>query len=240
LTVVVLDAMKKTHETDGNIVTFNIALKRLAKQGNVASCEGIIIGMLQAGIEPSVVTYTTAIAACVQAGDSALAYEWLQRMRSRNVKPNFHTYNTVMAACLDGKLDSTVRGSKVATEMLQDVVLELEEGFKGSADYNSVIPDKYTKVLARNLMKQLRENWRAGDINMAVAKATVRVPLLNLVDFDKSEMASKVKQLKDQKAAERKSKTTDEDCDPDVDECEVEADFSAVNKLSKAHRQMEV
>lgn len=238
LTVVVLDAMKNTHETDGNIVTFNIALKRLAKQGNIMSCEGIIIGMLQAGIEPNVVSYTTAMGACVQAGDSAYAYEWLQRMRSRNVKPNFHTYNTALAACLDGKLDSTVKGSKIATEMLQDVVIEMEEGFKGSADYNSVIPDKYTAVLARNLMKQLRENWRAGDINIAVAKATVRVPLLNIVDFNKSEMASKVQQLKVQKAAELAK--ADEECDPETEECEVEADFSAVNTLSKSHRIMEV
>lgn len=34
-------------------------------------------------------------------------------------------------------------------------------------------------------MKQLRDNWRSGDIDMALAKATVRVPLLKLVDFEK-------------------------------------------------------
>lgn len=59
LTLLVLEAMKKTHETDGNIITFNIALKRLARQSNVFGCEGIIIGMLQNEVEPSVVSYTT-------------------------------------------------------------------------------------------------------------------------------------------------------------------------------------
>ena len=51
LTIPVLEAMKKTHETDGNIITFNIALKRLARLGNHWAPEGIIIGMLQNGIE---------------------------------------------------------------------------------------------------------------------------------------------------------------------------------------------
>lgn len=32
-------------------------------------------------------------------------------------------------------------------------------------------------------MKQLRENWRSGDIDMALAKSTTRVPLLKVVDF---------------------------------------------------------
>ena len=35
-------------------------------------------------------------------------------------------------------------------------------------------------------MKQLRDNWRSGDIDMALAKTTTRVPLLKLVDFDKT------------------------------------------------------
>ena len=39
-------------------------------------------------------------------------------------------------------------------------------------------------------MKQLRENWRSGDIDMALAKTTTRVPLLKLVDFDKKVIAA--------------------------------------------------
>mmetsp|Transcript_4911 Transcript_4911/g.7674 ORF Transcript_4911/g.7674 Transcript_4911/m.7674 type:complete len:449 (-) Transcript_4911:364-1710(-) len=58
LTITVLDSMKDTHDTEGNLITFNIALKRLAKLGNTRACEGIIVGMLQSGIEPSVVSYT--------------------------------------------------------------------------------------------------------------------------------------------------------------------------------------
>ncbi|KAL3920858.1 MAG: hypothetical protein SGARI_006839 [Bacillariaceae sp.] len=89
LTIQVLDSMKETHDTEGNLITFNIALKRLAKQGNTRACEGIIVGMLQGNIEPSVVSYSTAIASCVaDPKQSELAAEWIKRMKSRNVQPN--------------------------------------------------------------------------------------------------------------------------------------------------------
>lgn len=185
LTVRVLDVMRETLETEGNIITFNIALKRLAKTGNVMACEGILIGMLNEGIEPNVVSYTTVIGACAKDGmkNAQMASLWLQRMRSRNVTPNFHTYNTALAACLDGKLESTFIGSKIATEMIEDARTEIACGRKGSVNFKSTLPDTYTKFLGRELMKQLRDNWRNGDIDMALAKTTTRVPLLKLVDF---------------------------------------------------------
>jgi pentatricopeptide repeat protein len=236
LTLEVLEAMKKVHESEGNIVTSNIALKRLAKLGNLMAVEGLIIGMLQSGLEPNVVTYTTAIGACVKAEDSAMAVEWLRRMRSRNVMPNYHTYNTVLAACLDGKLESTMRGSTVATEMLQDVEKELTIGTKGSSEYVSVLPDAYTKVLARSLMKQLRENWRADEINMQVAKSTVRVPLLKLVDFDKSE-AAKEAQARKEKLASAMAELGE---DVELDSENMNEDLAKVVAMAKAHRTMEV
>ena len=192
MTVKVLDVMKKTLETEGNMVTFNIALKRLAKMGNVMGCEGILIGMLNEGLEPNVVSYTTTIGACAKEGmkNASLASMWLQRMRSRNIQPNFHTYNTALAACLDGKLESTFIASKIATEMMEDSEKEIACGIKGSARFKSTLPDAYTKVLARQLMKQLRDNWRSGEIDMALAKSTTRVPLLKLVDFDREVIAS--------------------------------------------------
>lgn len=188
LTVKVLDIMRDTLETEGNIITFNIALKRLAKAGSSVACEGILIGMLNEGIEPNVVSYTTAVGACAKKGvkNPSMAAMWLQRMRSRNVNPNFHTYNTALAACLDGKLESSSIAAQIATEMLADAEFEIACGLRGSVNYKSTLPDAYTKVLARKLMKQLRENWRSGDIDMALAKSTTRVPLLKLVDFEKA------------------------------------------------------
>ena len=131
----VLDVMKNTLEVEGNIITFNIALKRLAKLGNVVGCEGILIGMLNEGLEPNVVSYTTTIGACAKEGmkNPAMASVWLQRMRSRNVQPNYHTYNTALAACLDGKIESTFIGSKIAAEMLEDAEKEIACGLKVSA-----------------------------------------------------------------------------------------------------------
>lgn len=203
LTLVVLNAMKKTHGTEGNLITLNIALKRLAKQHNNLACEGLIISMLKNGMEPNVVTYTTAIAACAgEPKNSQAAYEWLKRMRSRRVKPNYHTYNTALASCLDGTLESTRVGSQIADEMLVDVSSEMVEGLKGKADLKSVLPDTYTRLLAIQLGKQLRENWRIGDIDIEDAKATLRVPLLKLVDFNKSEVAKEANEMdKEIKAA---------------------------------------
>jgi len=233
LTLVVLEAMKDAHKSEGNIVTTNIALKRLAKQGNLLAVEGIIVAMLQSGVEPNVVTYTTAIGACVKAEDSEMAVEWLSRMRSRNIMPNYHTYNTVLAACLDGKLESTKRGSMVASEMLQDIQKELAEGIIGNAEYISVMPDAYTKTLARSLMKQLRENWRSGDINMQEAKSTIRVPLLKLVDFEKSEAAAEVNKQKD---AAKVAMVEDDQIDSD----QFNEDLANVVAMAKDHRTMEV
>ena len=44
-------------------------------------------------------------------------------------------------------------------------------------------------------MKQLRDNWRSGDIDMALAKTTTRVPLLKLVDFDKTVDEARMKAI---------------------------------------------
>ncbi|KAL7540703.1 hypothetical protein ACHAWF_006768 [Thalassiosira exigua] len=197
LTVKVLDVMRETLDTEGNIITFNIALKRLAKTGNIMGCEGILIGMLNEGLEPNVVSYTTTLGACAKEGmkNAPAASMWLQRMRARRVMPNYHTYNTALAACLDGKLESTFMGSKIAAEMVEDAEKEIACGLKGSVNFKSTLPDAYTKVLGRKLMKQLRENWRSGDIDMALAKSTTRVPLLKLVDFDKTVEAARLQDI---------------------------------------------
>lgn len=57
------------------------------------------------------------------------------------------------------------------------------------------MPDAYTKVVARQLMKQLRENWRSGDLDMTLAKSTTRVPLLKLVDFEKTIDAARLAEI---------------------------------------------
>jgi hypothetical protein len=241
LTLKVLDSMKQTHQTEGNIITFNIALKRLAKLGNSKACEGIIIGMLQAGTEPNVVSYTTAIAACASSDvkDSAFAYEWLKRMKSRNVQPNIFSYNTALATCLDGKLESTIRGSTIAAEMLADIELVLlsppSSTNQSSLPIETLVPDSYTKALARNLMKQLRSNWRSGDIDMAQAKATLRVPLLKLVDFDLSQKMQAAINNKKFKVPVEDPNCYDEEAAMD-EECtmhEVEIDYAIVQKIHR-------
>ena len=199
LTLLVLDSMKKTHDTEGNIITFNIALKRLAKQGNQQACEGIIIGMLQAGIEPTVVSYTTAIAACVNSKAPKIAYEWLKRMRSRLVNPNYLTYNTALAACQNGTLESALLSSKIASEWIEDIDKQLaavgdeETTFD---QYTTVIPDSASKYITRRLLEQIDESVSKGEIDERVANETVRKPLAEIADFDVTERASKSSKIK--------------------------------------------
>ena len=123
--------------------------------------------------------------------------------------------------------------------MLEDAEKELATGLVGDKEYNSAIPDTYSKTLARNLMKQLRENWRNDEINMKVAKATIRVPLLKLVDFDKEQVAERVKNeitnsedpatVMSEDTAESSSDKDDETIEQD----ETEIEYAAVNSLHK-------
>lgn len=196
LTVQVLDAMKETHDTEGNLITFNIALKRLAKQGNTLACEGIIVGMLQGGIEPSVVSYTTAIAACVSdPKKSDVAFEWIKRMKSRLVQPNVITYNTALASCMDGSVEGTKRAGELSSLMIADVKNQVESGIIDPDDYTNVIPNFYTRTVAKSAIEQLDDQVKSGDIDEE-DESTARKSLMELVDYlksDLSELADKQK-----------------------------------------------
>ena len=116
LTQLILEKMRATHGTEGNVYTFNIALKRLAKEGKATECEALIFAMLSERVEPTIVSYTTAIGACVSSSppNPTMARVWLTRMESRRVFPNKQTYNAVLAACCDGTVEGAVIGSEVA------------------------------------------------------------------------------------------------------------------------------
>jgi len=233
LTVKVLDAMKETHDTEGNLITFNIALKRLAKQGSTMACEGIIVGMITSGIEPSVVSYTTAIAACVtDPKKSDIAMEWIKRMKSRNVKPNVITYNTALASCLDGTLEGSMRASQLASEMVNDIKTQVEECALDKDEYTNIIPNFYTRTLARQAMKQLKENWESGKIEKSVAVSTVRVPLLELVEFLKTDLAALAEKQKED-CFGTSSKEEDEVA-PTTEETDEELEYSAAISTHRA------
>ena len=187
--------------------------------------------MLQNEIEPSIVTYTTAIAACVaEPKRSDVAVEWIKRMRSRLVQPNVITYNTALASCLDGSLEGSSRASKLASEMVADIEKQVESGVVDSDEYTNIIPNFYTRTLARQAMKQLKENWDAGLIDKQVAKTTLRVPLLQVVQFmntDLAEMAEKQKNFV-------QTAQTDGNEDEVSDEVEEELEYSAAISTHRA------
>ena len=233
MTIKVLDAMKETHDTEGNLITFNIALKRLAKQGNTMACEGIIVGMITSGIEPSVVSYTTAIAACVaDPKKSDIAMEWIKRMKSRNVKPNVITYNTALASCLDGTLEGSMRASQLASQMVNDIKTQVEECALDKDEYTNIIPNFYTRTLARQAMKQLKENWQSGKIEKSVAVSTVRLPLLELVEFLKTDLAALAEKQKED-CFGTSSKDEDEVA-PSTEETDEELEYSAAISTHRA------
>jgi len=223
LTVKVLDAMKETHDTEGNLITFNIALKRLAKQGNTMACEGIIIGMLQGGIEPSVVTYTTAVAACVTADPkrSDVAIEWIKRMKSRLVRPNVITYNTALASCLDGTAEGTLHASELAKMLIEDIKTQLDMGILEKDDYTNSIPNYYTRTLAKNLMEQLEAQVKSGDIDQEEGETTIRESFVELADYltsDLAAMAEKQNRFVRNLLEEKEETIVDKDDEDDEDE----------------------
>ncbi|GAX23830.1 hypothetical protein FisN_20Hh032 [Fistulifera solaris] len=216
LTLTVLDAMKNTHNTEGNLITFNIALKRLAKLGNHQACEGIIVGMLQEGIEPSVVSYTTAVAACAyrEHRQPALALEWLSRMRSRRVNPNVLTYNTALSTCQDGTSEHLLLANEMAKQMLVDAKAQLATD--GVVDeYTQVLPDATTRFLA----KQLYQTAVAPELVESLSS------LLQLSEFEVDEAT----------VAARKAAISQEE--RQAVDLEVDLEFAAT---SAAHRVAEV
>lgn len=235
LTVKVLDAMKETHDTEGNLITFNIALKRLAKQGNTMACEGIIIGMLQGGIEPSVVTYTTAVAACVTAEPkrSDIAIEWIKRMKSRLVRPNVITYNTAFASCLDGTAEGTLHASELAKMLIEDIKTQLDMGILEKDDYTNIIPNYYTRTLAKNLMEQLEGQVKSGDIDQEEGETTIRESFVELADYLTSDLAAMAEKQKRfvRNLLEEKEETIDDKDDEDEED---ELDYSVAISTHRA------
>ncbi|GMI00290.1 hypothetical protein TrVE_jg1831 [Triparma verrucosa] len=189
LTLAVIEKMRQVHGTEGNVITFNIALKRLAKSGNGLACEGIILGMLQNQIEPTVVSYTTAIGAAASVGDYKMAKEWIRRMRIRHCYPNYHTYNCALSACVESKsLAGVEAGVEISKLYLADAGEQLRacdpEANGEEQKFFTTIPDKYGRQLAKQLTNELRECWRRGEIDMEEAKGGLRAELYKLVDFN--------------------------------------------------------
>jgi len=105
--------------------------------------------------------------------------------------------NTAIASCLDGSLEGSIRASKLASEMVADIKKQVESGIVEMDEYTNIIPNFYTRTLARQAMKQLKGNWESGAIDKAVAKSTTRVPLLELVEFMKTDLAEVAEKQKD-------------------------------------------
>merc|ERR1739848_534640 len=66
----------------------------------------------------------------------------------------------------------------------EQIVMDNEAGSERiKNEYNDVIPDYYTRLRSRTLMKLLKDQWVNGAIDKDVAISTIRVPLLQLSKF---------------------------------------------------------
>lgn len=191
----------------------------------------------ESGVKPSVVSYTTAIAACAASEQKQpkRAYEWIKRMRIMGVKPNAITYNTALSACLDGKLESTELASVMAKEMLEQVEEQIisessdddaESRKKPKDEYTDVIPDYTTRIVARKMMQQLKENWVNGDIEKKLATSTIRPPLLDLSTFSTLAKIEQYKAKKQQQIQEQQDDNRDLDDILSTQQMERELDYT--------------
>merc|ERR1711966_470694 len=96
----------------------------------------------------------------------------------------------------DGSLEGSARASTLASEMVADIEKQVESGVIDRDEYTNIIPNFYTRTLARQVMKQLKDNWEAGLIDKQVAKTTLRVPLFKLVEFLKTDLAEMAEKQK--------------------------------------------
>jgi hypothetical protein len=111
----------------------------------------------------------------------------------------------------------------MASQMVADIKKQVDSGVITMGEYTNILPNFYTRTLARQAMKQLKQNWLDDLIDKKVAKATLRVPLLQLVEFmktDLAEMAEKQKVFVTQEA-----KLADED-GVSVDSVDEELEYS--------------
>jgi hypothetical protein len=123
--------------------------------------------------------------------------------------------------------------------MLADVSRQIRQetmdpGNATANEYTDVVPDAPTKMIARALMKQLKANWEGGSIDKRVATETLRVPLLQLVDFQKSEAAARARELQ---ANLRTRSQVEEDQALATSRGEIELEYSAA---ASTHRVAEV
>ena len=101
---------------------------------------------------------------------------------------NVITYNTALASCLDGTVEGTNRASELATGIIADVQTQVNSGIIDKGDYTNIIPNFYTRTLAKSVLKQLDSQIKSGDIDEE-DELTIRKSFLELVDYLKSDLA---------------------------------------------------
>merc|ERR1711935_524777 len=98
------------------------------------------------------------------------------------------TYNTAFASCMDGTVEGSKRAAELASLMIADVTNQVDSGIIDPDDYTNVIPNFYTRTLAKSAMEQFEAQVKSGDIDEDDEVRT-RKSLMELVDYLKSDLA---------------------------------------------------
>jgi hypothetical protein len=122
--------------------------------------------------------------------------------------------------------------------MMADVERQLQDSDSDNEEIDifiNVVPNVDTKALGRRLMEQLKQNWKAGTIEKRVATDTVRVPLLQLVDFSKTETAQRV--LQAQGVTKKASDDDDGDDALATRRDEIELEYETAKRSASLRKQ---
>merc|ERR1739842_136007 len=106
----------------------------------------------------------------------------------------------------------TKRSAELCSLMIGDVKNHVESGIIDPDDYTNVIPNFYTRTLAKNAMEQLEDQVKSGDIDDEDELAA-RKSLMELVDYLKSDLAE---QADKQKSFVKDEKTTEGSSDDEI------------------------
>ena len=94
--------IRRVRKTPLSLFRYNIALRTLARRGDVKAARELLREMERDVAAPNVQTYTTLVSACATARDGPGALATVREMAARGVEPNEVTFRTALDACVGG------------------------------------------------------------------------------------------------------------------------------------------
>lgn len=88
-------------DIDSNAVTYNIAMRALARKNDWGKAWDLVDEMVDKGIQPTVHTFTTMISCCESSHNAEQAMIFLDEMDRLNIEADIVAYNAALKVCLE-------------------------------------------------------------------------------------------------------------------------------------------